>query len=155
MVGLLTPSGIASDKSCQAFFNAMMDERRLHSLYDFENRMGIFADLHRSFKFCMLILGGEERTAASCDFVFFAHTMADLKEKDRHIDLTPDDMALMNPNTRTCPIFRTRRDAEITKAIDRRVPIFIDETKGDGVRVIDEDGRRIDLVENGYRHFRS
>ena len=31
----------------------------------------------------------------------------------------------------------------------------IDETKGDGVRVIDEDGRRIDLVENGYRHFRS
>ncbi|MCH8213016.1 MAG: thiamine-phosphate kinase [Proteobacteria bacterium] len=31
----------------------------------------------------------------------------------------------------------------------------IDETKGDGVRVIDENGRRIELVENGYRHFRS
>ena len=31
----------------------------------------------------------------------------------------------------------------------------IDETKGDGVRVIDENGRRIELVENGYGHFRS
>lgn len=31
----------------------------------------------------------------------------------------------------------------------------IEETKGGGVRVIDENGRRIELVENGYRHFRS
>ena len=132
MVGLLTPSGIASDKSCQAFFNAMMDERRLHRFYDFENRKGIFADLHRSFKFCMLIFGGEERTTASCDFVFFAHAMTDLKEKDRHIELTPDDMALMNPNTRTCPIFRSRRDADLTRGIYKRIPILIDRNRKAG-----------------------
>ena len=36
------------------------------------------------------------------------------------------DIRLLNPNTRTCPIFRTRRDAEITKAIYRRVPVLID-----------------------------
>jgi len=34
---------------------------------------------------------------------------------------------LLNPNTRTCPIFRTRRDAELTKAIYRRVPVLIRE----------------------------
>src|SRR5690606_31754447 len=33
----------------------------------------------------------------------------------------------LNPNTRTCPIFRSKRDAEITKAIYRRVPVLIKE----------------------------
>ena len=33
----------------------------------------------------------------------------------------------MNPNTRTCPIFRSRRDAEITRGIYERVPVLIDE----------------------------
>ena len=40
--------------------------------------------------------------------------------------LSAADIRLLNPNTRTCPIFRSRRDAEITKAIYRRVPILID-----------------------------
>ena len=31
----------------------------------------------------------------------------------------------MNPNTGTCPIFRSRRDAEINKEIYRRVPVLI------------------------------
>ena len=35
-----------------------------------------------------------------------------------------DDIALINPNTRNCPTFRTRTDAELTLAIYRRVPIF-------------------------------
>ena len=30
----------------------------------------------------------------------------------------------MNPNTGTCPIFRSKRDAEINKAIYRRVPVL-------------------------------
>ena len=31
----------------------------------------------------------------------------------------------MNPNTRTCPIFRSRRDAVITRGIYERVPVLI------------------------------
>jgi hypothetical protein len=36
-------------------------------------------------------------------------------------------MALINPNTRTCPIFRSKRDADITKAIYERVPVLLRE----------------------------
>lgn len=39
---------------------------------------------------------------------------------------------LVNPNTRTCPIFRTRRDANLTRAIYKRVPILIDENRRQG-----------------------
>jgi hypothetical protein len=41
-------------------------------------------------------------------------------------------MALLNPNTRTCPIFRTRRDADVTKGIYKRIPILIDENRKQG-----------------------
>ncbi len=60
------------------------------------------------------------------DFVFFAHQIEELDDRNRHIALSGADIRLLNPNTRTCPIFRTRRDAEITKAIYRRVPVLID-----------------------------
>ncbi len=49
-----------------------------------------------------------------------------MEDRTRHIALSGADIRLLNPNTRTCPIFRTRRDAEITKAIYRRIPVLID-----------------------------
>jgi len=42
----------------------------------------------------------------------------------RTFSLSPEDFRLLNPNTRTCPVFRTRQDAELTKAIYRRVPVL-------------------------------
>ena len=38
MVGLLTPSGVASDKTAARFFKGVATEGRLKALYDFENR---------------------------------------------------------------------------------------------------------------------
>jgi hypothetical protein len=52
-----------------------------------------------------------------------------LEDRKRHIALSAADIRLLNPNTHTCPIFRTRRDAEITKAIYRCVPILIDKNR--------------------------
>lgn len=128
-VGLLTPSGIASDKTTKDFFANVAESDRLIKLYDFENKKGIFPDVHRSFKFCILNYGGTETRCRQADFVFFAHTVEDLEDKKRHIALSGDDIKLLNPNTRTCPIFRTRRDAEITKAIYRRIPVLIDKNR--------------------------
>src|SRR5205807_3168 len=42
------------------------------------------------------------------------------------------DLTLLNPNTKTCPIFRTRRDADLTKAIYKRIPILLDENRKQG-----------------------
>ena len=45
----------------------------------------------------------------------------------KHFTLAAEDLALLNPNTRTCPVFRCKHDAELTKAIYRRVPVLIKE----------------------------
>lgn len=131
-VGLLVPSGIATDKTTSGFFRDIVETRSLVSLHDYENKAPVFPDVHRSFKFSTLLLGGPKTECASADFVFFARRMEDLADKNRHISLSRRDMSLLNPNTHTCPIFRTRRDAELTKAIYRRVPILVDRTRADG-----------------------
>ncbi len=128
-VGLLTPSGIASDKTTKDFFAAIAETNRLIRLYDFENKKVFFPDVHASFKFCILNFGGSDTHCEQADFVFFTHKIEELEDKKRHIALSGDDIKLLNPNTRTCPIFRGRRDAEITKAIYRRVPILIDRNR--------------------------
>lgn len=131
-VGLLVPSGIATDNTTKEFFASLVNSGRLIGLYDFENRKKIFPDVDGRFKFCVLLFGGSNIKVENADFVFFAHRMDDLRDKKRHISLSAKDLALLNPNTRTCPIFRSRRDAEMTKAIYRRVPILIDESRQEG-----------------------
>ncbi|MCH7781217.1 MAG: hypothetical protein IH848_10245, partial [Acidobacteria bacterium] len=59
-------------------------------------------------------------------------TIDDLDDRKRHIKLSGDDIALLNPNTRTCPIFRSRRDAAVTKRIYRRIPILMDHNRKAG-----------------------
>jgi hypothetical protein len=129
--GCIVPSGIATDDTTKFFFQDLFDTGSLVSLYDFENSEGIFPGVHRSFKFCLLTMRGlglrvisDKNTA---DFLFFAHNIADLSGYERHFQLSREDIALINPNTRTCPIFRSRKDAELTKYIYRRVPVLIKE----------------------------
>ncbi len=131
IVGLLVPSGIATDESTKEFFGGLMTSQRLVSLYDFENRAPVFADVDSRMKFSVLVFGGSARTAAKADFVFFAHTIEDVspRHRERHIPLSEDDLKAFNPNTRTCPVFRTRRDMGLTRAIYDRVRILVDETR--------------------------
>ena len=127
-VGVIVPSGIATDDTTKYYFQDIMDSAALASLYDFENRNAIFPGVHRSYKFCLLTLTGAERPAQEgAQFVFFALDVADLRDEVRRFTLSAADIALLNPNTRTCPIFRSKRDAELTKAIYRRVPVLIAE----------------------------
>ncbi len=132
IVGLLVLSGIATDHTTRNFFSKLTISKSLIGLYDFENKAAIFPDVHRSLKFCVLFFGGSQIKSDLADFVFFAHTMEEIKDNNRHIALSTDDFKLLNPNTHTCPIFRSSRDAELTRAIYRRVPVLVDKNREEG-----------------------
>lgn len=123
--GVVVPSGIATDDTTKHFFGDLVQRRSLVSLFDFENRLQIFPAVDSRMKFCLLTLTGEQRPAAEAEFVFFAHRTADLADPERRFTLSPADFRLLNPNTLTCPTFRSRRDAELTKEIYRRVPVLV------------------------------
>ena len=125
-VGCIVPSGIATDDTTKYFFQDIVEKRSLCSLYDFENRLGLFPAVDGRMRFCLLTLAGIERPiAGAAEFSFFAHEVSHVKDSERCFELSAEDIALLNPNTRTCPIFRSRRDAEITKAVYHRVPVLL------------------------------
>ena len=131
IVGLLTPSGICADKTAAKFFRSISTNGRLGGLFDFENRKIFFKDIHASFKFCALIFGGAERRFDETRCAFFLHDSKTIEDPDRCFTLSPADFDRVNPNTGTAPVFRTRRDAEITRGIYERHPVLVDRS-GDG-----------------------
>src|SRR5690606_13198099 len=128
--GFIVPTGIATDDSTKAYFGDITQRGRLVSLYDFENREAIFPSVHRSYKFCLLTLGAAERA----QFVCFATQVAQLHDPRRRFTLTPDEFRLINPNTLTFPVFRSERDAELTKKLYRAAPVLMRDavTAGEG-----------------------
>ena len=139
MVGLLTPSGIASDKTAARFFKGVSTEGRLRALYDFENRRTrydaspFFPDVDSRFKFCVFVASpSPTETPANC--AFFLQDVSELDDPERCFPLTAADFDRVNPNTGTAPIFRTRRDAELTTAIYGRLPVLVDRSSGEEVK---------------------
>lgn len=123
--GVIVPTGIATDATTQYFFKDLVETQSLVALYDFENRRKLFSDVDSRFKFCILSTSGRTLPAPSAWFAFFLDDP--LQIEAFRFRLTPDEIMLLNPNTGTVPIFRTRRDAEITLGIYRRVPVLINE----------------------------
>ena len=130
-VGMIVPTGIASDYTTKDFFADLVQKRSIVSLYDFENRKKLFP-IDSRYRFCLLTLAGVGWPVEIARFVSFAHDVADIDDPDKRYTLTPGDLALFNPNTKTMPIFRNRRDAEITTGIYRRTPVLVREGDPDG-----------------------
>ena len=70
--------------------------------------------------------------AGAARFAFRLGSPAELGDGGRSFTLTPDEAALINPNTGALPAFRGSRDAELVTAVYRRVPALWDETRADG-----------------------
>ncbi len=125
VVALLTPSGIAADKGAAEFFKSISSTGRLGALFDFENRKGLFPDVDSRFKFCTLLFGGSARRFAQTRCAFFQRSLDELDSGEGTMVLTTDDFSRVSPNTGAAPIFRSRRDADLTLAIYRNHPVLV------------------------------
>lgn len=127
-IGLIVPSGLATDATTRWLMHDLVVSRQLASLYDFENSLPLFPGVHRSYKLCLLTLTGPARPAErGTDFVFFARQLEDLGDERRHVRLGAEEVALLNPNTRTCPVLRSQAAADLACAVYRRVPVLVRE----------------------------
>jgi hypothetical protein len=127
--GIVVPSGIATDDSTKAFFQAMSESRRLIELVGFDNARRIFPAVHPDTPFSLLTFG---EAVPSASFVHYALEIGHIKDPRRRFTLTVEELAALNPNTRTCPIFRSQADAELAKKIYARVPVLWKEGTPDG-----------------------
>lgn len=125
-VGCVLPTGIATDDTTKFFFQDVVQKRSLVSLFSFFEIRLLFPATDSRNPFCLFTCGGGVRPAAKiAEFVFVARRVDDLDSPERRFTLSAEDIALLNPNTHTCPVFQWRRDAELTKAIYRRISVFM------------------------------
>jgi len=126
--GLIVPTGIATDNSTKAYFDHVATKGKLISLISFFEIRKWFPGTDDRNPFCLLTLGDG---ADACLLAFSVKSISELADHRRSFSLGPEDFILLNPNTRTCPVFRSQMDAELTKKIYSKVPVLIDEALGE------------------------
>ncbi|HEL7750911.1 TPA: N-6 DNA methylase [Stenotrophomonas maltophilia] len=132
--GFIVPSGLATDNTTKDLFGALISNQALESFFEFENE-GFFpgAGQGHMLRFALTTIVGAAQKVKETRFLFQGKRIAELSDEDRVFNLAPADISHVNPNTRTCPIFRSRRDAEIAKAIYARVPVLMRDGDGDNL----------------------
>ena len=126
--GVIVPTGIATDRTTKAYFDAISSGARLISLLSFREIRRWFPGTDDRNSFCLLTLGDD---CYKCSLVFSIDSLQDLADDGREFSLSANDFTLLNPNTRNCPVFRSQMDAELTKQIYGRMPVLIDEALGE------------------------
>ena len=120
--GMIVQSGIATDESGKEFFSTMLKQKRLARLLDFENREGFFPAVDSRFRFSLMTLLGIDSPASglACEFGWVLGNLEELKVPGRLVYLDSEDLSLFNPNSGTCPTFKSQRDVEINRRIYER-----------------------------------
>ena len=120
--GIITPTGLATDATTAAFFADALNSARLAAFYDFDNEAKIFAEVHHSFRFAISSMTGGQRVSDVL-LAFVVRHVADVPTS--RFALAASEVLLLNPNTGTLPVFRSRADADITLGCYRQHPVLI------------------------------
>lgn len=128
-IGMVVPTGFCTADTTKDLFRHFVDSSTVHSIFDFENSNSVMVRLQN----------GKERTVnerifpaidgrtkfslftskktSQADYAFFLHTVKDLDDQRRHFEMSTDEIRLLNPNTLTLPVLRSRKDFEVIKKI--------------------------------------
>ncbi|RTD84978.1 SAM-dependent DNA methyltransferase [Variovorax atrisoli] len=127
--GFIVPSGLGTDDSTKRFFQSLVTSKRLVSFFGFDNAKRIFPAVHPDTPFALVTIG---TTYTEAELAHYLLAVEELADPRRRFTLSSDEFRLINPNTLTCPVFRSERDAELTKKLYRAAPVLIDENNPDG-----------------------
>ena len=122
--GVIVPTGIATDSSTSEFFGYLITRNKLQSLFSFYEIRGWFKGTDDRKSFCILGLGDRSKAA---EFCFDIKNIAEIDHPERRFELTEDEIARINPNTKTAPVFRSRADATLAAKLYARAPVLIQE----------------------------
>jgi hypothetical protein len=122
--GFIVPLGLISDHYTRAFFQKITDEHRLTAVLGFENEEFLFPGVAHNQKFCVLGVTGVGVKTESPILSFYARRALQALEPDRCFALRPEEIQAINPNSKTCPIFRSARDGTINGAVYANNPVL-------------------------------
>jgi len=122
--GIIAPTGIATDYTNRNFFSDLVNKKKLVQALMFDNAWKLFPAVHPDTPFGIFVFGDNSLNPIFCAY---ALSIDHALEPERRFSLTVEQIARINPNTKTAPVFRSRVDAELTAKLYDRVPVVIEE----------------------------
>jgi hypothetical protein len=159
IVGLLVPSGIATEMASQEFFSNLIENDNIKCVYDFFNKRDtgelFFPDVYYRFKFSAFVFSPSEKKFGGAQFATFVRSVADLEKPGVIYTLSLTDFKRVNPNTVTAPIYRAQRDKDISTLIYGRLPILVDRSGSEPKRAWPVRYTTLFHMANDSRFFRT
>lgn len=125
--GVILPTQLATADTTKFFFNSLVENHQLVSFFNFFEIRKWFPATDDRNPFGILTVG---RVAGNAEFAFYLNAVTELDDCRRRFSLGAPQIAQINPNTKTAPIFRSKVDAELTANIYSRTPILVNESAG-------------------------
>ena len=139
VIGLLVPSGIATEMASQEFFEGLLKKEAVRYVIDFFNKREngdlFFPDVYYRFKFCVFIFSSGSRQFGSARFATFVRDVEHLKDENATFEISLEHIRIVNPNSRTTPVYRRKRDPELSVSIYNRLPVLVNRSVGKKVKV--------------------
>lgn len=115
-LGMIVPSGLYTDKGTTDLRTLFLEQCDWQWLFGFENREGIF-DIHRSFKFCPLIVQKGLETKA-IRAAFMHRNVDDWEQAEDYVLAYPRDRVLeFSPYSKSILEIRSDKDLDVLKKI--------------------------------------
>lgn len=164
-LAVIVPSGIVTDEGGKPLREALF-KGRIRLLYEFENAMGIFPDVHRSYKFALLVWDKSSPTEAFPS-AFYLHDIESLngkKEQEKFIQMPMSLVKQCAPDSLSIPELRNNDYLSIFAKLYQNHPLLGDPSKGWTVSLIREldrtndsklfriDGKGWPLIEGKHFH---
>ena len=116
-LGILVPSGIHTDAGTKGLRELFFENCQVKELYSFENKKGIFKDVHKSFKFVLFIVKKDGNTA-KFNCAFMMHDIELLKQMpDAALNLDWSMFEKFAPESKSIIEFNSIEDINITKKL--------------------------------------
>lgn len=127
-IGLVVPSGLATQDNQKELFSYLISSGRLKKLFDFENRKKLFLDVDSRMKFCLSIIG-EAQQNVFVSYAFYLQDISELKDDNKIFCLSYHDLQKVSPNALSCPTFRNKNEARIFTTIYSNASALLSEKR--------------------------
>jgi hypothetical protein len=120
--GCVVPPGLLTDDTYRQFTESLLTRNNLISFFSFTNRGYIFPEIESTLSFSLVTIGKNVGKTIRCGAQLWH--VSELDDPQRTYSLTPQDIACINPKTRTFPIFQRDKDAQLVASLHRAIPIL-------------------------------
>lgn len=136
--GIIVQSGIYADDLGKVFFEFLLKNNYIKCLYDFENTEKYFQQIDSRMRYSLVTL--MKNNESKPKYCFFIRRIEELLNRERVFNLTLKEIETINPNTKNCPQFMSRVEADLVLRIYNNIhtEILLNESKPNELHLISE-----------------